>query len=305
MSTSFSNIKFKSSDVIFSKIKRFLKSYDFAGIIDEGEFPTYTKEVLNKLGIGVYREQRAILNIKDGKACLPKNFKFYSNAFKCEVDEYTWRDKQDTAHLQSSMSFERDVTQEFFLDYDNCAISYYANGRSVIESVNIKSTVYTKADATFNRIIPLNLAKHVDKDLLASEDIVINVKSRDYEVSLDGTALYTNFTEGVVYLEYFGFPLDDNGGIEIPEIEHVEKAIEWYIIYQILLSSWFNSTVPDIQNKFIKAEQEYEKSFAEAKYYLKAPSFQTLINAIRTKRSTNSLAFFTSNYLGTNYQRNN
>lgn len=303
MSNSFSNIKFKSADFIYSKVKRFLRSFDFAGIIDEGEFPTYTKEVLNKLGVGVYKEQRAILHIENGKACLPPNFKYIQGAFKCEVDEYTWKDKQDTAHLQSSFSFERDVTQEFFLDTYNSEIACTRSSRSLIESVNIKSTFYTKADATFNRILPIRISKFFDFELLADNNITVGDGSSMYELSIDNNTLYTNFKYGVVYLEYFGLPMSD-GEILIPEIEHVEKAVEWYIIYQILLSSWFNSSVPDVQNKFMKAEQEYNNAFAEAKYFLKAPSFLTAVGMIRKTRNDSKLNFFTSNYLGTNFQTN-
>jgi hypothetical protein len=67
----------------------------------------------------------------------------------------------------------------------------------------------------------------------------------------------------------------------------------------------FNSTVPDIMNKVAKAEKEYMDAITEAKYYLKMPSFQTSINLIRRKRSTNKLNFFTSNYRGSQFQRNN
>lgn len=303
MAITFSNIQFKPAQKIFSKVKRALKSYDFAGVLDEGEFPTYTKEVLDKLGIGVYKEGRAVLQIKDGKACLPPNFKFFSGAFKCEIDEFSWKDKQNTAHLQSSLSFERDVTQEFFLDTKDCAISCSRSGRSVIESVNIKSTLFTKADVTFNRIIPLRLSKFVDRDLLASENVVLHSHQLQYEISLDKNFLFANFKEGVIYLEFYGLPVSDQEEIEIPDIMYVEKAVEWYIIYQILLSGWFNSSIPDIQNKYVKAELEYNNAITEAKYYLKAPSFQSMVNNIRIKRANNQLVFFTSNYLGTNYQR--
>lgn len=297
------NINFKSSEIVFAKVKRFLKSFDFAGLIDEGEFPTYTKEVLNKLGIGVYKEHRAILTVKNGKACLPANFKFFQSGYKCEVDQYAWRDKQDSAHLQSSLSFERDVTQDFFLDYDNCAISCYRNGRSIIESINVKTTTYTKADVTFNRMIPLSVSKHIDRELLASEEVYLK-DGGYYEISFDNNNVYTNFKEGIIYVEYFGLPMTD-GDLEYPDIEWVEKAIEWYIIYQILLSFMFNSSVPDVVNKVAKAEQEYNNAFIEAKYYLKMPSFQTSIGMIRRTRRTNKLNFFTSNYRGTNFQSNN
>lgn len=295
------NIQFKSSEIVFSKVRRFLKSFDFAGLIDEGEFPTYVKEVLNNLGIGVFKEQRAILTVKDGKACLPGNFKFYQAAFKCEVDEFAWRDKQNSAHLQSSLSFERDVTQDFYLDYNDCQISCNEGSRSIIESINIKSTVYSKADATFNRIIPLNITKHIDRELLASEEVYLK-EGGLYSISFDKNNVYTNFKEGIIYIEYFGLPINE-GELEYPDIHWVEKAIEWYIIYQILLSFMFNSSVPDIMNKVQKAEIEYNNAISESKYYLKMPSFQTSINAIRRKRTSSALNFFTSNYRGTNFQR--
>ena len=303
MSISLLNINFKSPQHIYSQAKRILKSYDAAGIIDEGEFPTYVKEVLDSLGIAVYKEQQAILNIRNGKACLPPNFEVIYNAYKCELDMFTVRDKQLTEHVQSnSFSFERDVTQDFLLNTRDCDISCMNSGTEVIESINIKTKVYTGADLTYTRIIPLKPSIHIDRDLLLQSDIYIPYED-NYSYSIKDNVFYAPFDTGIVYLTYYGLPIDEDGELEIPDIYQVEQAVKWYIIYQFLLSCWFDSSVPDIQNKWQKAEIEYKDAFGAAKNYLKTPGFSTLVNTIRRNRRTNKLAFFSSNYLGTNYQR--
>ena len=66
--------EFKSSDVLISRIKENLSSYDSAGVVDTGKFYFYIKEELRLLGEYVYITKEDVLTVENKKTALPKDF---------------------------------------------------------------------------------------------------------------------------------------------------------------------------------------------------------------------------------------
>ena len=73
---------FKSSEILFSRIKEDLSSYDSVGLIDEGKFYQYIKYIIDTLGISFYEEKDAVVHVHDFKATLPPDFTLLEIAFK-------------------------------------------------------------------------------------------------------------------------------------------------------------------------------------------------------------------------------
>lgn len=291
------NIGFKSAKFIYSKVKRFLKSFDAVNIIDEGEFPTLTKEVLKSLGSGVYKESQAIIEICNGVGDLPCDFSYIWTAYKCTGSH---NNKDIKKHLQnSSFGFTTETSYKSFIEGNTCEIKCCEDKSKLVESFEVKHYITESPENyTFKNPIGLRL---VTRDLSANGGTFNELSN--YEIAIEGKKIYTNFDSDYVYMKYYGFPVDENGEILIPDIEQVEKAIEWYIIWQILLSGWFNSTIPDIQNKFQYAENQYNFWFAEAKYHRKLPSFTAMVDIIRNNNKNNKLVFLTEQHSGTNFNR--
>ena len=60
--------EFKSSDVLISRIKENLSSYDSAGVVDTGKFYFYIKEELRLLGEYVYITKEDVLTVENKKS---------------------------------------------------------------------------------------------------------------------------------------------------------------------------------------------------------------------------------------------
>lgn len=277
--------KFKNGDIIFSKVNRFLHSYKDANLIDEGEFPTYVKEVLRELGIGVYKEQDAILKVKNYKAKLPLGFSVLYAAYKCTPSFNV----KDTIHPQSTVSVFNDVTWELVEGgHDGCIIDCCKQD-GIIEKITVRQNVEEKTlTANFVNPVLLRLSPNVKKSK-CTDDCENLLASSPFEISIDDGFLITNFNEDSVYIKYYEFPTDEDGMPMIPDIEEVEKTIEWYIIYQLLLRWHVNKEVSDIERTLALAENKYKEFMGKSKYYLKLPSFSNMVNNIRRQRSTNLL----------------
>lgn len=288
---SLSDTSFKPANLIYSRVKRRLKSFDITNSLDEGEFPVYTKDVLRNLGLGVYMELDGVTEVIDGKACLPYNYYSLYAAYKCSPDFAC--SGHIRKHLQgSSFSYNTEITDQILLVNNTCEIDCCSTGTKAMEYVTVNTYVQEEGGFTFNNLRPLNINPNVGNGFMPTSPLDIRIQDK---------ILYANFTDDFIYFKYYGFPINEKGELLVPDIQRVEEAIEWYIIYQVLLSCWFDSSVQDIQNKWQVAELKYNEAFASAKNYLKTPSFAQMVNSIRNQRN-NKLVYFTGQYSNTNFQ---
>lgn len=284
----FNQNKFKSASLLFDKIKREFKSFGDANLIDDSDFPLYVSEVLNKLGVGAFKEEEAISTVKNKKALLPKDFKQLYAAYKCHACN-NWT-TNNTRHYQDESVFENDITCEVLGRKNDCQISCECDER-IIERLTIKRYVKDVCfEKKYNNFTLLKLSPNVKE--ACSENCINLIETCQDEISFNNGYILTNFSDGDIYLKYYAFPLDEKGMPLIPDIIEIEKAIEWYIKNQLILNWWLVDDLKDSVNKWQKAEAEYEKWMAEARYVLKMPSFSQMVNTIRTNRHINKVAYF-------------
>lgn len=280
-----SYIDFKTTEELFGKVKRFLSSYDDASLLDDGEFDVYVKEVLRSLGIGVYRENDAILSVKNYKARLPESFSVLYAAYKCTP----FFSQKDLIHHQNTISVFNDVTWEVIQGGKNGAEINCCEEKGILERITVRQYVKEKAvDVDFKNPVLLRLSPNVHRGVRV-DNCQNLLASSPFEITIRDGYVYTNFTDDNIYMKFYEFPTDENGLPMIPDIEEIEKTIEWYIIFQVLLKFYMNAEVPDIQNRWQLAEQKYKEAYAEAKYLNKLPTFSGSVNMIRRNRTSNLL----------------
>lgn len=280
--------KFKSSEFLFSKIKREFKSFSDVNLLNISDFPLYTAEVLKNLGISVFKEEETITTVKNGKAILPQDFMLLHAAYKCCVKDITLNDE----HLQNTSILYNDVTCELIGRKTGCDLN--CDNERILQKITTRQYIKEgclKRDYEVKHL--LKLSPNVKP--LCSELCLNLFQTTSDEITINNNCIYTNFNDGDIYMKYYAFPTDENNTPLIPDIIQVEKAIEWYIKWQLLLNFWLVDDLQNAQNKWAKAEQEYEKAFAEAKYILKLPSFSSLINSLHNTRGINKLAYFSKN----------
>lgn len=279
---------FVSCEEIYSKVRRELRSYASSNLIDEGDFPVYTGEVLEFLGISSMKECEAIIEIENHQASLPLDFVELYAAYKCNVNTNSeiWRP-------QGATSIRQDITCEILGVKNDCSIDCCYD-ETILKKVTTQMFINDQVHCLdYNIECLLSLSPNVKS--LCSEDCLNKMYTSEREITINNKVITANF-DGCIYMKYYGFPLDIDGLPMIPDIIFIKKVVEKYIKYQLLLSWWYNSDVGDIQNKWQKAEAEYNLAFAEAKYYLKLPSFSTLLNEARNQRNNNLVTFFSRQY---------
>ena len=298
-------MQFKPATVLYSKVKRVLKSFNNNNLIDEGDFPVYIQEVLSQLGIGAYQEKQAILPICDFKALLPKDFKILYSAYKCTPG---FDFQHDILRPQQGFVFYTDKTKETILKSGNCELHYEGpcNGDKVFEKLTVREFIkdstfsgngtvggnfngFTNSgrfnEYSFINPMLLRLSPNVKKDKCVAECPNINWSS-PFEITIDEGYIFTNFKDDHIFMKYYAFPLDEETGLPlVPDLNAIEKALENYIIWQLMLQWYWNDEIPNAIQKAREAERLYNEHFREALYELKLPSFSTLVDYTRVTRN--------------------
>lgn len=279
---------FKSAELLYSKIKREWQSFGSVNLLNDADFPLYTSEVLRELGNGVMREEEVIIKIKNGKGRLPKDFHQIYAAYKCQLDSC-----KTTAYdsLQNSTTYYNEVTCDLLCRKTMCDTDCHCNKDKLLERVTVKQYV-KEGVLNYNYVRPTLLRISPNVKAKCSDDCLNMMSTSDSEITINNGYIFTNFNDGDVYLKYYAFPVDTNGLPEIPNIVQVEKAIEWYIKWKILLNFWFTDELSNAQSKWQKAEEQYLKYMAEARFNDKLPTFAKLVDTLRHTRAINKVAAF-------------
>lgn len=274
-------LSFKSSDALFSRVNRRLKTFDAAGVLDQGEWYQLIKTVLDALGAAVYDECDAVVMIKDFKGPLPDNFSILYAAYKCTPNTIGVVDKK-TLFPQTGFVFYIEETHQPYRECKNClsAKKDFADG----EKITIRTYIQGQPNIlSFTNPKLLRLSGNA-KSQCDPKCKNLFAKVPD-EITISNGFIYTNFKEDSIFLKYQGLALDSETGLPmIPDNTIIEKAIEDYIIYRVFEDLWINNQVPDIENRYKVVRMNSDESFANARVWCKMPSFQSSINKIRNER---------------------
>lgn len=287
-------LKFRSSSELFNRVKKKLTTFDSQNMIDEGDFYDYVVDILEQLGVSVYKECEAILHVEDFKAKLPCNFKYWFAGYKVHRE---WGFVPSINEQKPWIYYQDTSINKVCPDGSgNCCVNCQP-GKD-LEQTKIVVRTFVNGDnfedsGCFRNPIPLFLSPNV-KNHRAPHALKI-IRTHANEVTIDDEGwLHTRFKHDQVYLQYYGLPFDDNLLPMIPDNTIIEHAIEYYIYTQLFETWYLNSTVPNIaqQLKYVKDEFD-RKHFPEAKYFCKLPSFQRCLESIRIMRSKNKFYQFT------------
>ena len=253
--------EFKSSDILISRIKENLSSYNNAGIIDEGKFYFLIKEELRLLGEYVYINKTDVLEINNNKCVLPKDFIQLYALYNIDGESKTI--------TQEGEFYPKTVYKAFITEENTCC-----NSKTYIveENIIIKNEIKIGSKGTL-----LSYNGRMNTDLCFKDSPVFDVKSI-YDFTIDKNYIYTNLNKGNLYLEYLAFPYDENGLPMIPDETKIEKAISSYIMYKILEDFWVNDTVNNAQTKMQYYQNEYNIAHKGALNYVKLFSYEEAIN---------------------------
>lgn len=277
-------MKFKSTESLFARMRENLSSYTALGLIDEGKFFFEVKLFINKLGISMYELDEDIIHLKDFKGELPCNFYLLESAWLCSrnnsatkvIDNFQGKTviyTQNTCEKAIVPSCSSDCQKEQL--FDKITVKEY-----------VQTTPYER-----HYIEPrlLMLGNKISDGVCTKECPNLFCSSvNDISIKRRGNSyfLLSNLKEPSIYLRYYAYPTDEETGLPlIPDEPIIEKALEDRLMLYFFKNLWLNDDNPNVQQKIGFLAPIANESMAEAEYFCKLPSFQTMINtAIRQRK---------------------
>jgi hypothetical protein len=252
-----------SIDNTIASVKMELRSYEDAGQLDEVSLFKYADWMLNRLGRSLHKTYNLMIEIENGQAAVPFNFKKLGFLYNCNPCG-TGGTKKERWFFGNPYTYNvRQLSKR--ICYNKCCITE--------DHEEITETIYIDREVCEEKYCGkqlLSISKNVAKDKIGENCPNLFCNSPQY-FNMDEENFYFNFNSGCVYLRYEGLQLDDDNYPLIPNNPYILKAVEDYLIYKSFLNLYYNSEA-DVERKMAKAESEHLKSMSEAINYFRTPT---------------------------------
>jgi hypothetical protein len=265
-------MEFTSSDKVYAKVNSLLFSYGNAGLLDEGDYYDWTKNVLVRLNIPSFTEKEIILEVRNNKAVVPDDFYMLWSLWRCNRCNSS-SNTENRIEFQSSYSFyQQDLT--YNKGVVDCKTVITPTEENIIRrNVYFQDNTQNYEDSWCD--VKLMSARNINREIVA-KDCPNFYSKLEHHFSINDKEIYCNFKEGYLVLQYYALEKDADGLPMIPIIPHVEDAVEAYIIYRVMQKMWYNN-IGDVERMYRGAETDYLKRFREASDYINLPTYASMI----------------------------
>lgn len=247
-------------DNLIAEVKNSLKQYDVSGQIDDLSIYSWVYSAMRRFGNLITTKHQKIITIRDGRGDLPDNFESlrYATLYDrgCAETEighdvlqqsYFWKERTskqgswETCNGDCNSGYkEKTIVEKYFL-HEKPIKFHYKNPRYI------------------------KLSRHTKKEFYERGCKNLKINS-PHEITINRQTIYANFTQGELFIEYYGFEVDDEGKPYIPQTPHerLETYLTYHIKRKIFEELYLNSDDENIQGKinYLLAQEQAEFSLA-------------------------------------------
>lgn len=266
-------MNFRSSDLLFSRINKYLSAFTNSSDIDENDWYYYTKSVLKRLNVEGTSLAETVLVVDGYKTKLPEDFSSLWALWKTEGDN-----KQNTIyreHQQDKLIFYYEDTC-LKKNKEGCFSSSFIPSEK--EPNVIMRDVFIGEELVINeRYKNTHLLKLANKKSGYCLEGCLNKQVKEAEeFTINENSISFGFKEGTVLLQYYAFVKDEDGLPLIPDDVRIEEAIESFIIYKELAKKFYSGE-ENVLQRMQYAELKSDEKYNIAKTHLHLPSWKNMI----------------------------
>jgi hypothetical protein len=275
-----------------SEIENEFSTFAESGDIDSSSIKRWIVLELKRFGNNILEMQEKVLDVKNSQSTLPENFKSLKLALKLKpigsiLEDSTQED------LRQSFSYTKRLEREAY--FNDVTLEYVASNKTkIIEEAIILGT--GKAKLYYHPEV-LHVVKGFSGGGVALDCLNISKEIRNKasnQISINNSTLDTNFSEGQVYIQFYGLNTDEDGEIVIPELMHLETYLEYFCKSRIAEKLIANNRNPQALGQLLptylqKAETNFSRAMTASK--MSAISNGNWVNASRVQNRKQSNRF--------------
>lgn len=266
-------VHYKIFDSLMASVESDLKTYADEGLIDRAIYVKEARKVNADLGLKLYQEKEEIIDVKDYKAELPKDFMYLQLALACHVSYVTTpkiRGIQTETHSETQEDIPIAIKNSNSVCYTEC------NGATwITQKVGSKTH-------KFQRIDKLSITKgsyrYCSDDCLNfrfNNSNLMNILNED-EASF-------SFREGKVYLNYLSDMVDEDNNLLILDHPLVNDYYEYQIKKKIFENFKINKEGDFLQD-FQIMKGELRDAKIKAINFINTPEYGELLEIHKQNR---------------------
>lgn len=243
---------------LIAEIKTQVRQYDESGLVDDISLNRWITTEVKRFGVNVMEMKNFFLHVEDGKVTLPQEFYTLKIMYYCQP-QFFHADDECKGELQSSNMWK--VRTEKLMEWDNQSNSHKGTDYKCIE----EKIIFNNCQGTIRYSQPALVKLKQGKRGISCEKNCPNVRiGSPYEVQVNNNTLYTNFSEGTIYVECYVLPTTEEGDIIIYDNRNLIEYLIAYCTRKILQEIWINDDDVNLINKMNFALAEENKLFSLA-----------------------------------------
>lgn len=265
-----------------------IKKYADLGLVDETTLEIELANELKRFGSNIMELGAKVLEIKGGKTDLPLTFSKLKKAIR--VDAYKVEPEIEVDDMWLRDYSVRRITETDYI-YDSINDDHYK--KSYKDIVYKKLIRGSKINFYYKPSEIVALTKNFSKDFVS--DDCLNKKIQTIkgcsEINIVGNKLYSNFSEGELYIEYERLPEEDDE-LFIPDVPNLIKYLMNHLSYIAMRSIWINEEVDAVQQKMLFFKNEASLLWQSAMTAVKFESLPSDWNKKFQKKQKQNLRKF-------------
>lgn len=205
-----------SLGVIIEEVLSLLRPYEELEVLDEDRMRVWAVDALKQFGNLVTVDKSDTIVINNYGGYLPPYFYKFLKAKKCGVEEYHVEGQPPQVLTQTLMRIREEIPieQRDFVEHLNPNGTY----KRIEETLYINTP--NKVTAKLIQGGDIELVSGINRDIgcnVPEADKSASFKLTGSRMAIRGHEIDTDFKDGVIYLEYRGYPQDEDGELIIKD----------------------------------------------------------------------------------------
>jgi hypothetical protein len=253
-----------------------LRNYADAGLFDRADYIKVARKVNSDLGLKIYTENDAIIQVKDYKSTLPADFLYLQLAMACDVS-YVKVPKIRGIQTEAHSSSEENVPLDIINPCDNkCALNECNGVMWVTQKIGSKTYKY-------EHLQKLSISKSSRK---FCSDTCFNLRFKspnEMHIDSDGETVHFSFREGEIYIKYLSDMVDGENNVLILDHPMVNDYYEYAIKKKFFENMELNKE-GDFERDYVLVSNELRKARIEAINFINTPEYGEIIKIHESNR---------------------
>lgn len=264
------SLRYITFDQLMASVESDFSSFTDNGMIDRGKAIKIVRKVNEDIGLKIYQEHCAMIEICDFKGELPLDFMYLQMAVACTIEHaYLHGGSVYGTHtIETDVPVHKLASQGACMN--ECGGCYWVTQQ------------YKDRVIKYDRLTPLKLCKKAKK-YCADNCINLNWDKAAYDIDIEDGKIITGFREGKIYISYLSDMVDEEGNLILIDHPLTTEFYE-YSVKKHFLENFMMNNDAEVSQKLGYVKEELRQARIRALNFINTPEYCEIANVYEVNR---------------------